>query len=108
LPKADRRSPYGETTDEFPTSQPLVTVRNLVVEYEVHGHRGERGRRLGAIEVDADPASEDAADPILVTARYDNSFVKLNGQWKFKHKKVHFHQVSDFRKGWVEQPFWEQ
>jgi hypothetical protein len=48
------------------------------------------------------------ADPLLITATYDNTFVKLDGEWRFQRMKVHFHQSSDIRKGWTEQPFWAE
>jgi hypothetical protein len=48
------------------------------------------------------------ADPLLITATYDNTFVKLDGEWRFQRMKVHFHQSSDIRKGWIEQPFWNE
>jgi limonene-1,2-epoxide hydrolase len=47
----------------------------------------------------------DERDAVIMTANYEDTFVKQNGEWKIKHVKVHFHQVSNLDQGWVEQPF---
>lgn len=44
-------------------------------------------------------------DPVIMTANYDDEFVKVDGEWKFARVKVHFHQVSNLADGWVKQPF---
>ena len=47
----------------------------------------------------------DELDAVVITGIYNDTFVKQNGEWKIKHMKVHFHQVSDLDKGWVKQQF---
>lgn len=57
---------------------------------------------LGTMTGVKDPNSRDA---VIITANYDNTFVKVDGEWKIKSVKVHFHQVSNLDLGWVKQPF---
>ena len=40
-----------------------------------------------------------------MSAIYNDTFVKENGEWRFKKVEVEFHQVSDLDKGWVLQQF---
>jgi SnoaL-like domain len=47
----------------------------------------------------------DAPDAVLITANYDDEFVRVDGEWRFKSVKAHFHQVSNLDQGWVRQPF---
>jgi hypothetical protein len=44
-------------------------------------------------------------DSVIITGNYVDEFVKVDGEWKFKGVKVHFHQVSNLDQGWVRQPF---
>lgn len=44
-------------------------------------------------------------DAVLITANYEDEFVKVDGEWRFKKVKAHFHQVSNLDQGWVRQPF---
>lgn len=52
-------------------------------------------------------SNRDANEPdaVVITANYEDEFVKVDGEWKFKRVKAHFHQVSNLEKGWVKQPF---
>ncbi|MBJ7599510.1 nuclear transport factor 2 family protein [Candidatus Nephthysia bennettiae] len=45
-----------------------------------------------------------ARDAVIMTANYDESLVKQEGAWKFQRMDVHFHQISNWDKGWVLQP----
>ena len=49
-----------------------------------------------------DPKGSDA---VVITARYDDEFVKRDGRWWFKKIGARFEQISDLDKGWVTQPF---
>lgn len=44
-------------------------------------------------------------DSVIVTANYEDTFMKSDGIWKFKHVKAHFHQVSNLDTGWAKEPF---
>jgi hypothetical protein len=44
--------------------------------------------------------------PIVLTARYDNNFVKSDGTWRCNRMAVNFHQVSSLHEGWVVERFW--
>ena len=40
-------------------------------------------------------------EAVFITGRYDNSFVKLDGQWYFSGLTAQMHQISSWEKGWV-------
>ena len=46
-----------------------------------------------------------ALDAVVMSAIYNDAFVRENGEWRFKKVEVEFHQVSDLDKGWVLQKF---
>ena len=46
-----------------------------------------------------------AKDAVIITARYDDEFVKQDGRWWFKKVGAHFDQISNLDQGWVKQPF---
>jgi hypothetical protein len=48
------------------------------------------------------PASRDA---VVLSAVYNDTFVKENGEWRFKTVNIEFHQVSNLDEGWVRQQF---
>lgn len=50
----------------------------------------------------SDPKTTDA---VVMSAIYNDAFVRENGEWRFKTVSVEFHQVSDLEKGWVLQKF---
>ena len=54
---------------------------------------------MAAVDGSGDP------DAVLITANYDDEFVRVDGEWRFKSVKAHFHQVSNLDQGWVRQPF---
>ena len=39
------------------------------------------------------------------TARYDNDYVKVNGEWKIKHSRINSFFMTPFDQGWVKQRF---
>ena len=47
----------------------------------------------------------DVNDAVVMSAVYNDTFVRENGEWRFKTVSVEFHQVSDLDKGWVLQKF---
>ena len=51
------------------------------------------------------PPGDDLKDAVVMTAVYNDTFVREEGEWRFKTVSVEFHQVSDLDKGWVLQKF---
>jgi SnoaL-like domain len=47
-----------------------------------------------------------ARAPIVLSARYDNSFVDDGEGWRCSRMAVEFHQVSSVTEGWVAEQFW--
>ena len=59
-----------------------------------------------ATMVRADHAEDTGVlDAVVMSAVYNDTFVRENGEWRFKKVEVEFHQVSDLDKGWVLQKF---
>jgi hypothetical protein len=52
--------------------------------------------------------NRNARDSVLMTANYEDTFVKENGEWKIKKVKAHFHNVSNLTDGWAKQQFRNQ
>ena len=44
-------------------------------------------------------------DAVLITGNYQDAFRKVDGRWLFTEITARIHQISDWDKGWVEQPF---
>ncbi|GGG29926.1 hypothetical protein GCM10007304_49680 [Rhodococcoides trifolii] len=59
---------------------------------------------LCTIERAQDSSTHDA---VILTINYTDQFVKRDGSWFFQELLGKTHQVSDWNKGWVEQPFRE-
>lgn len=57
---------------------------------------------LCTIEQTEDPSKKDA---VILTINYRDTFVKKDGRWYFEELIGLTHQVSNWDKGWVEQPF---
>jgi len=53
----------------------------------------------------SDAPEPDVRDAVVMSAVYNDTFVREDGGWKFKKVEVEFHQVSDLDKGWVLQKF---
>jgi SnoaL-like domain len=53
----------------------------------------------------SDVPEPDVRDAVVMSAVYNDTFVREDSQWKFKKVEVEFHQVSDLDKGWVLQKF---
>jgi hypothetical protein len=39
---------------------------------------------------------------IWLAARYEDDYVKVNGQWKFKHLRAFSRMTAPYEKGWAE------
>jgi hypothetical protein len=44
-------------------------------------------------------------DAVIMTGKYADEFVKVDGQWRFKRIVVNFEQASNLDQGWVKQQF---
>lgn len=44
-------------------------------------------------------------DAVIMSAKYDDDFVKVGDRWRFKRIHVDFEQTSNLDQGWVRQPF---
>ena len=42
----------------------------------------------------------DEKDSVLITATYDDEFVKIRGEWRLKHVKADFKTVANLQEGW--------
>ena len=47
----------------------------------------------------------EATDSVVITADYDNDFVKVNGEWRIKHVRANFRTVANLQDGWHEKRF---
>lgn len=52
-------------------------------------------------------SSPDGGEPdaVVMTGKYDDDFVKVDGEWRFKRIVINFEQVSNLDQGWVKQQF---
>jgi hypothetical protein len=50
-------------------------------------------------------APEGDPDAVIMTGKYKDDFVKVDGEWRFKRIEVNFEQVSNLDQGWVRQQF---
>jgi hypothetical protein len=44
-------------------------------------------------------------DAVVMTGKYDDEFVKVGDEWRFKRIVINFEQVSNLDQGWVKQQF---
>lgn len=51
-------------------------------------------------------ADDEGDHPMVISARYENEFRKMDDGWRCSRMKVGFHQVSRITKGWVRERFW--
>jgi hypothetical protein len=42
---------------------------------------------------------------VIIACTYENDFAQVEGEWRYTKVSATFHFVSDWDKGWVEQPF---
>jgi hypothetical protein len=47
----------------------------------------------------------EGADSVVITADYDDEFVKRDGRWWFKKVKANFRCISNLHEGWAAKPF---
>jgi uncharacterized protein (TIGR02246 family) len=51
------------------------------------------------------PGVPERRDAVVLSAVYNDTFVRENGEWRFKTVNIEFHQVSNLDEGWVRQQF---
>ena len=70
---------------------------------------GETARGMWLLMELASMATVDGSDgpddAVLISCNYEDEFVRVDGEWRFKSVKAKFHQVSNLDQGWVRQPF---
>ena len=79
-----------------------------VVNVSADGHSATGSWYLIEFATMVGPAQGETPSPrdaVVMSAIYNDTFVKENGEWRFKKVEVEFHQVSDLDKGWVLQKF---
>jgi hypothetical protein len=80
-------------------------VANLLsfVKQFIHNHmvqvQGDAGTGLSYLEA----KSVSKGESYLVAARYDDEYVKQNGQWKFKSMKLTPYFTVPLREGWAQE-----
>ena len=49
--------------------------------------------------------NDDLTDSVVITADYDNDFVKIDGEWRIKHVRANFRTVANLQDGWHDKRF---
>ncbi len=44
-------------------------------------------------------------EAVIISCSYHDDFVRTPEGWRFKRVRAHFHNVSGWKSGWVDQPF---
>ena len=44
-------------------------------------------------------------DSVMITADYDNDFVKVDGEWRIKHVRANFRTIANLQDGWHDTRF---
>lgn len=50
-------------------------------------------------------ADTNERDSVVITADYDDRFIKQNGEWLFSHVRVNFRTVANLHEGWHARPY---
>ena len=82
----------------------LHLMINPVVEIGPDGTRATGSFYLLELATMSSPGGGDP-DAVIMTGKYADEFVKVDGEWKFKKIEVNFEQVSNLDQGWVKQQF---
>lgn len=45
------------------------------------------------------------SDSVVITADYDDDFVKVDGEWRFKRVRANFRTVANLHEGWHDKKF---
>lgn len=89
-------SGLGSSGSGQPRRRGLYRVRQFIHNHVVHLH-GERGEGFSYLE--AKPVYN--GESYVVAARYDDEYVKHNGQWKFSSMKLHPYFMVPLSEGWA-------
>jgi ketosteroid isomerase-like protein len=79
-------------------SQVLSFVKQFIHNHVIH-LQGDRGTGFSYLE--AKPVHK--GESYLVAARYDDEYVKHNGQWKFKKMSLTPYFMVPLREGWAQE-----
>jgi len=83
-------------------TQGVSRVLSFVKQF-IHNHaievQGDRGTGLSYLEA----KSVSKGESYLVAARYDDEYVKQNGQWKFKSMRLTPYFAVPLREGWAQE-----
>ena len=83
-------------------TQGVSRVLSFVKQF-IHNHvielQGDRGTGLSYLEA----KSVSKGESYLVAARYDDEYVKQNGQWKFKSMRLTPYFTVPLREGWAQE-----
>jgi hypothetical protein len=82
----------------------LHLMINPAIEVAEDGQRATGSFYLLELATMSSPDS-DEPDPVIMTGKYRDEFVKENGSWRFRRIEVNFEQVSNLDQGWVKQQF---
>jgi len=44
-------------------------------------------------------------EPVLQMAKYEDTYRRVGGEWKFAHVKIEYEALTNLLEGWVAQPF---
>jgi ketosteroid isomerase-like protein len=96
LGKAKGRAELAKFFQDIP--QLLSFVKQFIHNHMVEV-KGENGTGLSYLEA----KSVSKGEPFLVAARYDDEYVKQNGQWKFKKMHLTPYFTVPLREGWAQE-----
>jgi hypothetical protein len=82
----------------------IHTMLNPIVEVAPDGQSATGSFYLFMLATMSAPGGGDP-DAVIMTGKYADEFVKVDGEWKFKKIEVNFEQVSNLDQGWVKQQF---
>lgn len=86
-----------------PAGQPEAPPGISFVKQFIHNHvvhlQGDRGTGFSYLE--AKPVYK--GESFLVAARYDDEYVRQNGQWKFKKMRLTPYFMVPLREGWAQE-----
>ena len=73
---------------------------------EINGDEAKGRWYVGCASTIIKPGSPDRA--VWIAGRYDNEFVKENGEWKYKSIFLKVYYVTPYDEGWVKTKMWKE
>lgn len=93
---------FANVDDEIQWALHLMI--NPVVEVADDGRTAKGSFYLLELATMSSPTNPEP-DAVIMTGKYRDEFVKVDGEWKFKRIEVNFEQASNLDQGWVRQQF---